>query len=340
MRPERPNNALEPMASAPRFHLKFTLAVIRAVAQLWIVRPLKIMRNIFTINSAAMILTSLMTPQRASIQKRAILRNGRFGLGFAFLLCLCSGPAWGASFVGFNQGQFYSILGTTASPTTPIPLYVQFDGPVFANTFVSIDSSDPGSLTVEGGGVMIPAGQSTGTVLLTAVNESPAVTLTASYAATTKTTSVSVVSAIPTYTLTLATNGNGTVTNSSSGSSFPPGTVVTLTATPGVNRTFAGWSGNAAGTMNPLSVAITNNMTITANFVYATNSVQPSIALAAQVSWFAATNQNYQVQAAEALATNSWFDLGPLVPGNDKTNHFYDPLGANRSRFYRVMTRP
>lgn len=298
------------------------------------------MRTFFTFNSVAMILTSLMPPLKTSVRYLAVFRNGNFVSWFAFLFSLCAGPAWGVSFVGFNQEYSYSILNTVDSPTTPIPLQVQFDGPVAVDAFVPITSSDPGSLIVYQGGVTVLAGQSNATVLLTAVSESPGVTLTATYDVTTKTATVRVVSALPVYTLTLATNGSGTVTNSPSGSSFPDGTVVTLTATPGVNYTFAGWSGNAAGTMNPLSVAITNNMSITANFIFMTNSVQTSIALAVQVSWFAATNQNYQVQAADEVATNLWFDLGPLVHGNDKTNYFYDLIGANGSRFYRVMTRP
>jgi uncharacterized repeat protein (TIGR02543 family) len=300
------------------------------------------MRNISTFSSTAIFFASLLPPQRILSQNQAGLRNRNY---LVWIACLISfslhfSPAWGASFVGFNEGQSYSILGTFASPTAPVPLKVQFDGPVAADTFVSISTSDPGSLIVSGGGVTVQAGQSNATVLLSALSESPGVTLTATYNVTMVAASVAVVSSLPTFTLTLTTNGNGTVTNNPSGSSFPSGTVVTLTATPGVNQQFAGWSGNAAGTTNPLTVTITNNLTITANFVFATNSVPTSIALAVQVSWFAAMNQNYQVQAADAVNTNSWFDLGQVVVGNGTTNYFYDPIGANQNRFYRVMTRP
>ena len=65
-----------------------------------------------------------------------------------------------------------------------------------------------------------------------------------------------------------------------------------------------------------------------------------SVALAAQISWFASAGLNYQVQAASVVNSNVWFDLGGQIPGNDAINYYYDPLGANQSRFYRVMTRP
>jgi hypothetical protein len=68
-----------------------------------------------------------------------------------------------------------------------------------------------------------------------------------------------------------------------------------------------------------------------------------SIALAAQtaqISWFASSALNYQVQAASVLDSNVWFDLGGQIPGNNAITNYNDPLGTNESRFYRVMTKP
>jgi len=42
--------------------------------------------------------------------------------------------------------------------------------------------------------------------------------------------------------------------------------VITLTATPDSTHTFSGWSGDASGSENPISVTVTGNMNITANF--------------------------------------------------------------------------
>jgi len=143
---------------------------------------------------------------------------------------------------------------------------------------------------------------------------------------------------IPTYTLTLTTNGNGSIAPGSG--TFPSGSNVVLTATPASGYAFSGWSGAVTGTNNPISVTMTNNKAVTGNFVFSTNSVPAAIALAAQIGWFAATGVNYQVQGADVLNSNVWFDLGGRIPGNSATNYYYDPFGTNQSRFYRVMTRP
>jgi len=142
------------------------------------------------------------------------------------------------------------------------------------------------------------------------------------------------------FTFTLATNGGGGITQSPPGSPLASGTAVTLTAMASTNYFFSGWSGNATGTNNPLTFTLTNNMAITGNFTFVTNGVAADIALAAQISWFAATGQHYQVQGTNVLASNVWFNLGTLVAGNNATNYYYDPFGTNQTRFYRVMTRP
>ncbi len=69
--------------------------------------------------------------------------------------------------------------------------------------------------------------------------------------------------AINTYQLTINTNGEGSVDRSSG--EFPSGSY-TLTATPETGYEFAGWSGDIASTDNPLTVALTADISITANF--------------------------------------------------------------------------
>ncbi len=67
--------------------------------------------------------------------------------------------------------------------------------------------------------------------------------------------------------LLTATAGNGgTVSKSPDQASYAANAVVTLTATTNTGYTFTGWSGDAAGANNPLSVTMTTNKTITANF--------------------------------------------------------------------------
>ncbi|WP_166664844.1 ice-binding family protein [Pedobacter metabolipauper] len=70
---------------------------------------------------------------------------------------------------------------------------------------------------------------------------------------------------ISTFTLTVIAQ-NGTVTRSSTQATYNYGTAVILTATPAAGYVFSSWSGNASGIINPLTVLMTSNKTITANF--------------------------------------------------------------------------
>ncbi len=68
------------------------------------------------------------------------------------------------------------------------------------------------------------------------------------------------------YTLNVTTVGSGTVGKSPDQPLYDHGTLVTLTATPGAGSSFQGWSGDATGATNPLSVTMTSNQNITATF--------------------------------------------------------------------------
>ncbi len=67
-------------------------------------------------------------------------------------------------------------------------------------------------------------------------------------------------------TLTLNTLGNGAITSEPSGSTFDYGTVVTLTATPGADSIFAGWSGDLSSTTNPITLTMDADKSVTGTF--------------------------------------------------------------------------
>ena len=69
-----------------------------------------------------------------------------------------------------------------------------------------------------------------------------------------------------TYTLDVTVVGSGTVAKAPNQASYDPGSTVQLTATPGPNYHFASWSGDASGTVNPLTVVMDGNKSITATF--------------------------------------------------------------------------
>jgi uncharacterized repeat protein (TIGR02543 family) len=68
-----------------------------------------------------------------------------------------------------------------------------------------------------------------------------------------------------TYTLTV-TAVNGTVSKAPDQATYNHGTNVVLTATPAAGYVFSSWTGDATGTTNPLTVNMTSNKNITANF--------------------------------------------------------------------------
>ena len=68
------------------------------------------------------------------------------------------------------------------------------------------------------------------------------------------------------YTLTVTVVGAGSVSKSPDQVSYTYGTVVTLNATASVGWTFAGWSGDAFGTVNPTSVTMNADKSVTATF--------------------------------------------------------------------------
>jgi len=68
------------------------------------------------------------------------------------------------------------------------------------------------------------------------------------------------------YDVTVNSTGPGTVTLSPPGGSYPAGTVVTVTATPGANAVFNGFSGALSGTTSPQLLTVNADKTINASF--------------------------------------------------------------------------
>ena len=69
------------------------------------------------------------------------------------------------------------------------------------------------------------------------------------------------------HTLTInATNGSVTASPAPTNGTYDNGTVVTLTATPNANFGFVNWTGDLSGTTNPITIIMSDDKNVTANF--------------------------------------------------------------------------
>ncbi|MCB0289386.1 MAG: hypothetical protein KDH97_03935, partial [Calditrichaeota bacterium] len=68
------------------------------------------------------------------------------------------------------------------------------------------------------------------------------------------------------FTLTALDDGNGSVVIDPPGGEYDAGAVVTLTAQPDIGRYFTHWSGDIDSSVNPLTVTVDSNITVTAHF--------------------------------------------------------------------------
>ncbi len=97
------------------------------------------------------------------------------------------------------------------------------------------------------------------------------------------------------YSLNRRANGQGTVSVSPGpdyGSQYCSGTQVTLTANPYPGWTFTGWSGDASGSTNPVTITMNGNKTVTATFVDSHGKVGLS---ADQYDWLRLVSFNVNV---------------------------------------------
>ncbi len=72
--------------------------------------------------------------------------------------------------------------------------------------------------------------------------------------------------AVPNYSLTTSAT-NGSITLNPAGGVYSAGTVVTVTANPNSGYAFTNWSGDLTGSVNPTSLTMNGNKSVTANFV-------------------------------------------------------------------------
>src|SRR5437867_11308270 len=92
---------------------------------------------------------------------------------------------------------------------------------------------------------------------------------------------------------------NGTVARNPNQTNFAMGDSVTITATPNAGYVFAGWSGQAVGMTNPLTVLMDTNKTITATFRVPGDDWAIAFTLVGGSATATATNVNYTKEPGE-----------------------------------------
>ena len=142
------------------------------------------------------------------------------------------------------------------------------------------------------------------------------------------------------YTLTVVPQGPGSVSMSPYSNRYSSGTVVTLTAVASPGESFVGWSGDASGSQNPLSVTMNQSRTIAASFTQ-----HPLLSTAPPLNGMAELGFRFSLigQCGASLRIDGSPDLRNWIPLGWITNSFgvsqFLDIAAptNPSRFYRAF---
>ncbi len=172
--------------------------------------------------------------------------------------------------------------------------------------------------TVKVNGTTVSSGSASGSISLSVGSNTITTVVTAQNGTTTDTYTITVTraDASPTYTLTI-TSSNGTVAKDPSQSTYTSGTSVSLTATANTGYTFSSWSGDATGSANPLTVTMSANKTITANFTAVSSTKSGSVSLSAVSTSTSIATGKFTVSFANGSRKTSTRNVTLILHGND-----------------------
>ena len=248
----------------------------------------------------------------------------------------------GYTFVNWTEGA--TIVSTSAAFTFPVTSNRTLVANFVINTFTLGVTANP----VAGGSVTKTLDQvryDFGSVVQ--LNATP----NTGYTFTNYTEGTTVLSTNPSFQVTMTSNRNivanftqnaftltlnafptagGTVSKTPDQATYTQGSTVQITATANSGYTFAGWTGDASGTTNPLNITMNSNKNITANF----SVVPPSVNLG--------TAANFGAFGGNAGATNSGVNTvinngglattaaPTLITGfHDATDSYTEVIGSN-----------
>ncbi len=116
------------------------------------------------------------------------------------------------------------------------------------------------------------------------------------------------------YTLATNTVGAGSVAVSPSQTAYPAGATVTLTATPAdACQEFAGWSGGASGTTNPLTLTMDADKSITATFATKSYAITASAGTGGGITPAGVTNVTCGTDQTFAIAATTGYHVADVL---------------------------
>ena len=136
-------------------------------------------------------------------------------------------------------------------------------------------------------------------------------------------------------------NGDDSVSVSPGKNVYTNSETVTLTAMPEANRVFTGWSGGASGNLNPLSLTLTANTVITANFVPGAPTNPPVITqplLSRTLTAWANTLLSFQLTGDGPFAYQWRLNTSPLSGATNPTLALSGVTPAQAGRYDVVVS--
>ena len=127
--------------------------------------------------------------------------------------------------------------------------------------------------------------------------------------------------AINTYTLSV-TSPNGTVTRNPELVTYNHGIAVTLTATPSAGYAFTGWTGDTVTPANPITLAMTANKSVTANYQIQSYTLTYTAGTGGQVvtEWDTVGSRGFSAGNADFTSLAIASDGAPYVAYRDDAN--------------------
>jgi hypothetical protein len=138
--------------------------------------------------------------------------------------------------------------------------------------------------------------------------------------------------------------GHGQVSINPQANAYTAGQGVTVTATPDAGQAFLNWSGDASGAQNPLSVTMTTNKIIYANFSKnhsLTLQLEPGgLKEGVDLMLNGEFGTAYRVDASTNLSTSNWVTLFSFTNSVGTINYIDNTTSNFNLRFYRGVPLP